>query len=344
LPEAAPKPSLRLPATASKTTERAGIESKATKGAGIERTPEPLTAEAEQARDRKVRRIAARLYQTQRGVRSRWFNGGRVRDKRVALTFDDGPDPKYTPRILDILRKEGVPATFFVLGSKVKQHPDLIRRQLLEGHELGNHTYHHYSLPGLDKQSIRDEIERTNEELSKVTGETTRWFRAPGCAYAPEVIDVLRELGMVRIDTTDNSGDWQRPDSRTILRKTMHHLSPGDVILCHDRLAETVQALPKIIEGLRTRGYRIVPLSTLALLAQSDRSFQASEWEWPLREGVRLFSAKRGVNASLASEAGRARKVPRSASWSTAPASEAPPPRDALPRRRVKAAASRAFH
>lgn len=214
------------------------------------------------------------------------FSGGVSSEKEVALTFDDGPDPETTPQILDVLKQEGVPATFFVVGSKAEQYPDLIRREAEEGHDLGNHTFHHFELTELDPDGVRAEITRTNQALEQILGAKTRWFRAPGCHYTPDALKVIRECGMVRVDTQDNSGDWANPGVSNILRRTLTHLSPGDVILCHDRIPQTVEALPRLIHTLRKRGYRIVPLARLALEAQSTPGFRPVVW--PRGEGVQI--------------------------------------------------------
>jgi peptidoglycan/xylan/chitin deacetylase (PgdA/CDA1 family) len=214
------------------------------------------------------------------------FSGGVSSEKEVALTFDDGPDPEVTPEILDILKQERVPATFFVVGSKAERFPELIRREAEEGHDFGNHTFHHFELTNLDPEGVRDEITRTNDALEQIVGAKTRWFRAPGCHYTPDALKVIRSCGMVRVDTLDNSGDWANPGVPSILRRTLSHLSPGDVILCHDRIPQTVEALPRLIHTLRKRGYRIVPLAQLALEAQSTPGFRPVIW--PRGEGVQI--------------------------------------------------------
>ena len=213
------------------------------------------------------------------------FSGGVPSRKQVALTFDDGPDPTVTPQILDILKREDVPATFFVVGSKAERFPDLIRREVSEGHDLGNHTFDHFELTGLSVAGARFEIERTNQALQQIVGAPTRWFRAPGCHYTPEALQAIRETGMVRVDTLDNSGDWANPGVNAILRRTLSHLSPGDVILCHDRIPQTVEALPKLIRTLHARGYEVVPLAQLALRAQAKGFHPIT---WPRSEGVQI--------------------------------------------------------
>jgi len=238
-----------------------------------------------------------KLLQQQAQVSFAAFSGGRSSEKEVALTFDDGPDPEVTPQILDILKQEGVPATFFVVGCKAERYPELIRREADEGHDFGNHTYHHFELTDLDSIGVRVEITRTNEVLEGIVGSRTRWFRAPGCHYTPDALKVIRKCGMVRVDTLDNSGDWANPGVPAILRRTVAHLSPGDVILCHDRIPQTVKALPRLIHTLRKRGYRIVPLAQLALEAQSTPGFRPVIW--PRGEGVQIQAIRPRLRSNL---------------------------------------------
>lgn len=251
--------------------------------------PDPLTLLAH--------RRAEVYHDQQDGIRFAAFSGGRAQERLVTLTFDDGPDPAVTPRILDILKREKVPATFFIVGRKAAKYPQLVRREAAEGHDLGNHTYHHYELTWLDPTGLKFEIQHTNDTLRQILGVPTRWFRAPGCHYTQASLKVIRDLGMVRVDTTDNSGDWAGYGVRSILNRVMTHLSPGDVILCHDRMPETVQALPILIRSVRRRGYRFVPLAELARRAQQTPGFRPDLW--PDNEGITLDRTPARRNAAL---------------------------------------------
>lgn len=242
------------------------------------REPDPLEREAIE-RSRRLRLF-------QREVRYPVFSGGLRTEKLVSLTFDDGPDPKTTPAILDILKREHVPATFFVIGSKAERYPELIRREALEGHDLGNHTYHHFELTQLNTDAIRFEIERTNGVLEHILGGPTRWFRAPGCHYTAEALEAIEQTRMVRVDTTDNSGDWDKYGISSIMNRALTHLSNGDVLLFHDRMPKTVELLPSFIQQVKRRGYRFVPLTQLALRAQKNPDFKPAYW--PDREGIRI--------------------------------------------------------
>lgn len=198
----------------------------------------------------------------------------------IALTFDDGPDPEWTPAILDILKQEGVPGTFFVIGKNGQAHPDLLRRIVAEGHELGNHTFTHPNL-GEIPGSITDlELNATQRLIESVTGRSTVLFRPPyfGDAEAdkPEEVEPAiraEKLGYIIVGLRIDPGDWKpgvSPDE--IVQKTIDKAmdtnpeTRGQVVLLHDSggdRAATIEALPRLIHELRARGFKFVSVSTL---------------------------------------------------------------------------------
>ncbi|MDQ3815113.1 MAG: polysaccharide deacetylase family protein, partial [Armatimonadota bacterium] len=214
------------------------------------------------------------------------FSGGSPHEKLVALTFDDGPDPTWTPKILDILKREKVPATFFIIGSKAEKYPELVLREAAEGHDLGNHTYNHFQVNELDALDWHFEIQKTNQVLEQILGGPTRWFRAPGCHYTIDALQAISDLKMVRVDTTANSGDWDTHGPPAIISRTLSHLAPGAVILCHDRVPKTATTLPHLIRAIRQRGYRFVSLTELAVRAQATPNFQPEFW--PTNQGIMI--------------------------------------------------------
>jgi len=189
--------------------------------------------------------------------------------KRVALTFDDGPAQRFTGQVLDILREHKVPAAFFVCGKNVEDHPDLLRRIVAEGHEVGNHTYSHPYLFFKSKQRMAAEIDRTQATIEKVVGFRPNIFRPPYGARWFGLVPTLRERGMHLVMWSAAGYDWKK-DAPGITAATMKELKPGAVILLHDgretRAAaeidrsRTVEALPAIIAGIRQRGYAFAPL------------------------------------------------------------------------------------
>jgi len=198
----------------------------------------------------------------------------------IALTFDDGPDPRWTPAILDILKRENVPATFFVIGKNGQANPDLLRRVVNEGHEVGNHTFTHPNLGEIPGPITDLELNATQRLIESITGRSTVLFRPPyfGDAEADtpaEVEPALRaqELNYILVGLRIDPGDWQPGvTADEIVKKTLDRAmddnpeTRGQVVLLHDSggdRAATVEALPRMIHELRARGFRFVPVSAL---------------------------------------------------------------------------------
>jgi peptidoglycan/xylan/chitin deacetylase (PgdA/CDA1 family) len=189
--------------------------------------------------------------------------------KRISLTFDDGPSEQFTGQILDILREHHVPATFFVCGRNVEDHPDLLRRISSEGHEIGNHTYSHPYLYFRSRQRIAAEIDRAQVAIEKVIGFRPRFFRPPYGARWFGLVPTLLERGMHLILWSAAGYDWKE-DVQGIAKAILRELKPGTIILLHDGRetrsaveidrSRTVLALPGIIAGARQQGYTFTPL------------------------------------------------------------------------------------
>ncbi|MGE5360004.1 MAG: glycosyltransferase [Bacteroidales bacterium] len=205
-----------------------------------------------------------------------------ARDKLVALTFDDGPDPDFTPDILDELRQAKAPATFFIIGVNGEEHPDLLRREVAEGHELGNHTFTHPNIALIRPLQFRLELSATQRLFESVVGRQSHLFRPPYAEDAePETPDEVRPLEVasehqyVTVGMRVDPGDWQRPGVNAIVQRTIDQLErhQGNVVLLHDGggdRSETVEALPILIEKLRQRGYRFVGVSALLGRTRAD--------------------------------------------------------------------------
>ncbi len=201
------------------------------------------------------------------------YHQGAGGEHQVALTFDDGPDPKWTPQVLDILKASGVKAAFFFVGVNAEKYPDLVRRIVAEGHEMGNHTYYHPNLAVCWPEHIRLELNATQLLLETITGRSTTLFRPP---YAADTSpSSLADLASLRIADEMNylvvlenidPQDWARPGADVILQRIKQQRHDGSIILLHDAggdRSQTVAALPQIIDWLQTRGDTIVPLSAL---------------------------------------------------------------------------------
>ncbi|MFI0348104.1 MAG: polysaccharide deacetylase family protein [Chthoniobacterales bacterium] len=193
---------------------------------------------------------------------------------QVALTFDDGPDPTWTPQILKILEEKKVPATFFILGSQAQQFPDLVQRVQREGFEFGNHTYTHQNLGETSDEQICLELNATTRLIESITGHSTSLFRPPyngdGNPSTPgelRALQVASDLGYLTVGESIDTGDWEKPGTDVILQRVKEQRAQGgSVILFHDaggNRSQTVAALPQVIDYLRGRGDEFVSLSEL---------------------------------------------------------------------------------
>lgn len=190
-------------------------------------------------------------------------NGG---SKRIALTFDDGPSDEYTAEILDILKEYGVKATFFVIGVNVEKHPDLLRRTVAEGHEIGNHTYSHPHLKTIDEATLSEEVTRAAAVLHDVAGITTTLFRPPEGVVTPAVTAAANKGGYRTVLWSVDTRDWALNPASNIVRIVTREASNGDIILFHDWVAgesTTPAALRRVIPLLLSRGFTFVKVSQL---------------------------------------------------------------------------------
>ncbi|WP_448662723.1 glycosyltransferase [Sphingomonas sp. CJ20] len=206
--------------------------------------------------------------------------------KTIALTFDDGPDPEWTPKILDVLEKAKVPGTFFVIGENALTQPGLLNRIIAGGGELGNHTYTHPNLALSSPQTTTLELNATQRLVQAYTGRAMRLFRAPYFGDAePTTQDeiapalVAQQAGYTVVGLHVDPNDWQRPGEDVIVQQVLDQIhsatpeNPQNIVLLHDGggdRSQTVAALPRIIATLRAEGYRFVPVSQLVGLSQND--------------------------------------------------------------------------
>ena len=186
----------------------------------------------------------------------------------VSITFDDGPNPRATPRILDVLRREGVRATFFVLGRHAERWPELVRRAALDGHQLGNHGYFHRKLHRRSPGYVRDDLTRGTEQIVRASGVRPRHFRAPHGFRSPWVTPIAASLGQRTVGWSLGVWDSARPGADVIAARTLEGMHAGSILLLHDGdgydpegdRSQTAEALPAILDGLRGRGFRFTTL------------------------------------------------------------------------------------
>jgi peptidoglycan-N-acetylglucosamine deacetylase len=198
--------------------------------------------------------------------------------KKLAISFDDGPDPRFTPKILDILKEKHVPASFFVIGVEASQYPEILRREYAEGHEIGNHTYTHPNWEDVSDTQIKWELNLTERLIESTLGVKTMFFRPPyGIDHQPEEASEVRhlpaaqEMGYMIIGQKIDPRDWQQPFGRQIpaqeiIDGVLKQANTGNIILFHDGggdRTQTLIALPKIIDQLRAQGYQFVSVTDL---------------------------------------------------------------------------------
>jgi cellulose synthase/poly-beta-1,6-N-acetylglucosamine synthase-like glycosyltransferase/peptidoglycan/xylan/chitin deacetylase (PgdA/CDA1 family) len=229
--------------------------------------------------------------------------------RTVALTFDDGPDPTWTPRVLDVLAKHDVPATFFVLGSQVARNPEIARRMVAEGHQLGVHTFTHPDVTGLPGWRRRAEYTQTEMAITHATGKGTRLLRLPYSSGVDALTDRTWELtqeatrlGYVSVFSDTDSRDWARPGVDAIVRNATPPADQGAVVLLHDAggdRSQTVAALDRLIPQLRARGYRFTTVSPAAAPAADPaaitRDWRAGVVVWSVRAADALVAVFWGV-------------------------------------------------
>jgi peptidoglycan/xylan/chitin deacetylase (PgdA/CDA1 family)/GT2 family glycosyltransferase len=197
---------------------------------------------------------------------------GSSRQKLVALTFDDGPNEPYTSRVLDILKREHVRATFFLIGSNVRRSPGSVARIVQEGHVVGNHSDTHPVGFALQRQSqMRREVDRAEVSIQAAGGIYPSLFRPPQGLRSPWLMNVLRGDSLIAVTWDDAPRDWDPAPAAELVKRTLHQVHPGAIILLHDGMnltpganqSETVKALPGIIDGLRAQGYHFATVPEL---------------------------------------------------------------------------------
>ncbi|MFJ8301041.1 polysaccharide deacetylase family protein [Streptomyces sp. NPDC094447] len=193
-------------------------------------------------------------------VRQRPFLSMSGVGRSMVLSFDDGPDPRYTPGILETLRRHDCRAMFFVCGEMAVENPDLLREMAADGHVVGNHSWSHPLIPKLRPSRIRDELGSTSEVVERTLGTAPLWYRAPYGAWNRHSFEIGAELGMEPLAWTVDTLDWKEPGTDTIVRRVLDGAAPGAVVLSHDAggdRAQSVAALRRYLPELLDAGYHI---------------------------------------------------------------------------------------
>lgn len=179
---------------------------------------------------------------------------------KIAITFDDGPHPYYTEQLLDGLKERGVKATFFVTGEHAEIHPDIIERMNEEGHLIGNHTYSHLQLSRSNRQEYKEQLIKTNEIISDITGKDVIFVRPP---YGTWDKTLEKDLNMFPVLWTVDPLDWCSDNVACITRKVVSEAGENDIILMHDSYASTVTAALQVIDELQKQGYEFVTVDEI---------------------------------------------------------------------------------
>lgn len=206
------------------------------------------------------------------------ITNGSKENNIIALSFDDGPHPKYTNQILDLLKEYNIKATFFILGKNAELYPEIIRREESEGHEVGNHSYSHIDMRKASNKTIKEEYEKTQEIIYSISNTKPKVFRPPYGTYNNEIIKIVSSDDSAVILWTyyQDSKDWSNPGVNKIVATTLSKVQNGDIILFHDYVykpeSQTLEALKIILPKLIDKGYKFVTISELINISQEKKT------------------------------------------------------------------------
>ena len=191
--------------------------------------------------------------------------GTRTEKKVVALTFDHSWGNKFTPSILDTLKENNIKATFFIMGPWAQKYPEVAKRIVADGHEIGSHGYRHENYGDMSAEWVREDIQKAHNQIKEVTGVEPRLLRPPNGHYSQQSLKVTDELGYKTIIWNVDSLDWKNPGRDVIIDRGMKRLKPGAIILMHasDTPVQTADALPILLSKIKAEGYQIVTVGEL---------------------------------------------------------------------------------
>jgi peptidoglycan/xylan/chitin deacetylase (PgdA/CDA1 family) len=206
------------------------------------------------------------------------YSSVHVNGPYVAITFDDGPHRVNTPKLLNLLRERNIKATWFIVGEMARENPDLIRRILAEGHEIGNHTMTHpLNITRLSHEKLEQEVGDTAKLLEDIAGYHSRLFRPPGGNTNPEIKQWLYDkYGYSTILWSVDPNDWKRPGVSVVAHRLIAGAHSGAILLCHDIHAPTIAAMPETLDTLLAKGYHFVTVSQLINMETSTAAASAT--------------------------------------------------------------------
>src|SRR6201987_976556 len=221
---------------------------------------------------------------TNPGAKPTTYTQVRVDQPYIAMTFDDGPSAATTPRLLDILKQRNIKATFFLIGQNAAANPDIVRRILADGHEIGNHSWTHPQLSKLSDDRVTTEISKTQDAIKEASGFTPTLLRPPyGAITARQREWIESRFGLSIILWSVDPFDWKRPGASVITQRILSEFRPGAIILSHDIHKQTVDAMPATLDGLMRKGFKFVTVSQLIALNKPKEALPAGK---PATEGA----------------------------------------------------------
>ena len=220
-----------------------------------------------------AKRAAAREIRATPEEPSITFNSVHVDGPYIALTFDDGPSATLTPKLLDLLAAHHIKATFFVIGENVAEHPEIVSRAAREGHEIGNHSWSHPNLGKMSDESVRRQLQQTDDAIKSATGKRPTLMRPPyGSITAREKRWIHDEFGYDIILWDVDPYDWKRPGPAVVRARILKETRPGSIVLSHDIHPGTIEAMPSTFDELEAKGLKFVTVSELIRMATSRPS------------------------------------------------------------------------
>src|SRR5438034_6752193 len=199
------------------------------------------------------------------------FNSVHADGPCIAMTFDDGPSPTLTPKLLDLLAARHIKVTFFVIGENVAEHPEIVARAAREGHEIGNHSWSHPNFAKMSQESVRSQLQRTDDAIKNATGERPTLMRPPyGSITDREKHWIHDEFGYRIILWDVDPYDWKRPGPAVVRNRILKETQPGSIVLSHDIHPGTIEAMPSTLDALEAKGFKFVTVSELIRMATPE--------------------------------------------------------------------------
>ena len=196
------------------------------------------------------------------------FNSGHVDVPYIAMTFDDGPSEALTPKLLDLLAAHHIKATFFVIGENVAEHPEIVARAAREGHEIGNHSWSHPNFGKMSDDSVRSQLQRTDDAIRSATGSRPTLMRPPYGSITPREKHWIHDEFGYRVILWDvDPLDWKRPGPPVVRNRILKETQPGSIVLSHDIHPGTIEAMPSTLDALEAKGFKFVTVSELIRMA-----------------------------------------------------------------------------